>query len=192
MERPAIRSAMCASLAILGLLLAPHSAQAELVKQLKINGQVLVLNGAGTRSKAFVQLYESGLYLAKPAREAKAIIVADEQMAIRVKIKSGFVSQSTLVSSLADGLRKSTNGDVASIQREAQQFRQFLKDEVRKNDIYDFVYMPPKGLFVIKNGQVKGSIPGIAFKKALFGIWLSDKPADAKLRQAMLSGGATR
>ncbi len=168
------------------------SAQAELGPQLKIGDQVLMLNGAGGRTKAFVQIYESGLYLQRPSSDARAILEADELMAIRVKITSGLVSRSSLVSSLQEGLAQSTGGKPESIAQETQQLMQTLKDEVKKNDYYDFVNVPNRGLYVLKNGSVQGVIPGLAFKKALFGIWLSDSPVDQGLRQAMLSGGARR
>ena len=48
------------------------------------------------------------------------------------------------------------------------------------------IYTPGSGVAISKNGELKDTIEGIAFKKALFGIWLSDKPADKKLKKAML------
>jgi hypothetical protein len=36
------------------------------------------------------------------------------------------------------------------------------------------------------NGLTVGTIPGLPFKRALFAIWLGDKPADRSLKQAML------
>lgn len=178
--------------AFLVAVLMTGTAQAELSKQLKIGDQTMQLNGAGKRTKTFVQIYESGLYLMKPSRDARSIISADELMAIRVKITSGFVSRSSLVSSLQDSLKKSTGGNVAAISKETQMFMNALKDEVKKNDIYDFVNVPTKGLYILKNGKIKGNIPGKAFKQALFGIWLSNSPVDKNLRQAMLTGETVR
>ena len=43
-----------------------------------------------------------------------------------------------------------------------------------------------EGVVVYKNGVKKGSIDGQDFKKALFGIWLCDKPADKDLKDEML------
>jgi len=63
-----------------------------------------------------------------------------------------------------------------------------VDDDVKKNDIYDFMYTPNKGLSVLKNGKSQGVIPGLAFKKAFFGIWLSDSPVDKDLRKGMLAG----
>jgi len=168
------------------------TARAELGQQLTISGQTLQLNGAGTRSKTFIQIYESGLYLKAPSRNANEILDQDELMAIRVRITSGFVSRSSLVDSLREGLVQSTGGQTDPIKSETEMFIQTLQDEVKKNDVYDFIYMPNKGLFIVKNGTVLGTIPGLAFKKALFGIWLSDSPIDQDLRQAMLSAPALR
>ena len=39
---------------------------------------------------------------------------------------------------------------------------------------------------VIRNGEVKVVVPGLAFKKALFGIWLSDDPVQDDLKEGML------
>jgi len=180
-----IRSVLVAFLLIVSVVANAH---AELGPQIKIGDQVLRLNGAGTRTKTFVQIYESGLYLLTPTRDARAILEADELMAIRVRITSGFVSRAALVSSLQDGLAQSKGGIADEFGREIEQLQQTLSDEVKKNDVFDFVYVPKKGLHILKNGKVQGAIPGLAFKKALFGVWLSDSPVDKDLRQAMLSG----
>lgn len=165
---------------------------AELTGQLKISGQTLLLNGSGMRTKTFVHVYESGLYLLAPSRDAHTIMASDELMAIRVKITSGFVDRDSLVASLQEGLRMSTGGKSHEIAGQTKMFVDILKDEVKKNDIYDFVHIPNNGLYILKNGTVQGTIPGLAFKKALFGIWISDAPVDKNLRQAMLSGGVQR
>lgn len=164
------------------------AAKAELGTQLKIGEQVLQLNGSGVRTKSFVQVYESGLYLQKPVTDAPTILAADELMAIRIKITSGFVSRSSLVSSLKEGLAQSTKGKADSFAREAEQLQQLLQDDVKKNDVFDFVYVPTAGLYVLKNAKVQGVIPGVEFKKAFFGIWLSDSPVDKDLRKALLAG----
>ena len=52
---------------------------------------------------------------------------------------------------------------------------------------FDFIYLPERGVVVNKNGKFKGVVGGIEFKTALFNIWLSDKPADANLKKAMLT-----
>lgn len=185
-------SSICRFLVAITLLFSfAANLRAELGPQIKIGDQVLLLNGAGTRTKSFVQIYESGLYLLNPTKDARTILEADELMAIRIRITSGFVSRTSLLASLQEGLAKSSGAKAEEFAKETEQLQKFLNEEIKKNDVYDFVYLPAKGLHVLKNGKVQGVMPGLEFKKALFGIWLSDAPVDKELRQAMLSGKAT-
>lgn len=165
---------------------------ADWKQQLKVGETTLQLNGMGARSKAFIGLYESGLYLQQPSNDAAVIVAADECMAVRVKITSRLVSRSSLVSSLQEGLEKSTKGNVAEIRAETAQFLKLLGEELRIDDVIDFVHVPAKGLYVIKNGTAKGVVPNLKFKQALFGIWLSDNPADETLKRAMLTPSTLR
>ena len=180
-----IRRFLLAALMSLSVI---STVRAELGPQLTIGKQALQLNGAGVRTKTLVQIYESGLYLLKPTRDARLVMAADELMAIRVRITSGFVSRASLVSSLEEGLARSGRGNPDAFKKEIEQLQQILRDEVKKNDVYDFVYVPARGLNVLKNGKVQGVIPGLEFKQAFYGIWLSETPVDKGLRQAMLSG----
>lgn len=161
-------------------------------RQLQVGEQRLVLNGWGARTKTFLQLYVAGLYLTHPSTNPTAIVSADEPMAIRIQITSVFVSQEKLVASLSEGFHNATGGNVAPIQRQIDQFRQCFKDPISKGDVFDIVYVPKHGVRVNKNSSFKGVVAGTEFKQALFNVWLSDKPADKNLKQAMLTRGTTR
>jgi hypothetical protein len=39
---------------------------------------------------------------------------------------------------------------------------------------------------VLKNGESRANVSGLAFKQALFGIWLSDNPIQKLLKAAVL------
>ena len=159
----------------------------ELPAQIQTGEHRLGLNGSGARTKTFLELYVAGLYLTKPNSNSTNIIAADEPMAIRIKITSGFVSQSSLVDSLEDGFKKVSGGDSREIRKEINQFRECFKDEIKKGDVFEMLYLPNQGVSVSKNGKLMGTVVGAKFKQALFGIWLSDKPADADLKQALLT-----
>ena len=173
-------------------LLAASTSFADLPAKFNVANQTLELNGAGKRTKTFITIYESGLYLPKPSRDAKAIVGNDELMAIRIQITSSFVSRSSLIKSLYESLKKSSGGNMDSIKNETKQFIKTLNGEVKKGDVYDFVHVPQRGLHIFRNKEQLGIVPGLAFKQALFGVWLSDSPVDTGLRQAMLSGGKLR
>jgi len=168
------------------------SATEKLPSEIQAGEHRLILNGSGVRTKTFLELYVAGLYLTKPNNNSAAIIAADEPMALRIKITSGFVSQSSLVDSLEEGFKNTTGGDTREIRQEIQQFRACFKDEINKGDVFEMVYIPQQGVIVNKNGKLKGTVAGAKFKKALFGIWLSDKPADSVLKQALLTPAKVR
>jgi hypothetical protein len=107
-------------------------------------------------------------------------------MAITIEITSGFVSQEKMVAALNDGLQNSTRGKTAALKTEIEQFQACFGDDITKSDVFSIIYLPSHGVVVSKNGRQKGIIKGLAFKKALFGIWLGDNPVDPRLKNAML------
>ncbi len=164
----------------------------DLPPQIQAGEHRLFLNGEGARTKALLELYVAGLYLKQPSANAAQIIAADEPMAIRIKITSSFVSQKSLVDSLEEGFRNAMGGDPREIRNQIEEFRDCFKDAIAKGDTFDMVYLPMHGVIVNKNGKLKGAVAGTKFKQALFSIWLSNKPADATLKQALLTTGMVR
>lgn len=148
--------------------------------------QQLVLNGAGVREKLWIDLYAGGLYLTKKSSDADAIIAANEAMSIKLHIVSKLISSNKMIEAVNEGFENSTNGNTAALAEKIDKFKSFFMEEISKNDVFDLVYLPSEGVTVYKNGTEKGNISGMDFKKALFGIWLSARPADDDLKEAML------
>ena len=146
----------------------------------------LLLNGAGFRKKLFIKVYAAGLYLKQKETDDKKIIAKDDPMAVRMHFVYDGVSSKKLVAAWNEGFEKGTGGDIQPISREIDKFNSFFTGEAKKNDIYDLIYIPGQGVGVYINGALIGTVPGLAFKQALFAIWLGDNPADAKLRRGML------
>lgn len=158
-----------------------------LPNSVNFGGEELALNGAGVRKKAFVlKLYSGGLYLQQKSKDAKSIVNADETMAIKLHITSGFVSSEAMSDAVREGFDASMNGDTSSLSAEIEKFITFFSDEIVEDNIFDITYQAGTGVVAYKNGKELGSIKGMAFKKALFGIWLGDNPADNKLKKGML------
>jgi hypothetical protein len=150
-------------------------------------GSELTLNGAGIRKKAMVlKLYSGGLYLSTPSSDAGAIVDGDSDMAIKLHITSGFVSSDAMSDAVRDGFDATMNGDTSHLASEIITFIGFFSDEITEDDIFDITYQTGKGVVAYKNDNELGSISGMDFKKALFGIWLGADPADKKLKKAML------
>lgn len=179
---------LLAFLTLAAILLPTDAAQAVDggPKKLKLGKVELKQNGFGYRKKGLITLYEGSLYLLETSHDADAILAAEQPMAIRIQIKSGFVSQDNLMAALIEGFETSTGNDSQAIAEQIAQFRDCFSDPIKKNDVFVLSYIPEAGVLVHKNGNQKGIIPGTAFKKALFGIWLANPSVDNSLRSAML------
>lgn len=146
----------------------------------------LTLNGAGTRSKWFMDLYVGGLYTQQKGGDAQAIINADEPQAITLHIISGLITSDKMTSATLEGFENATGGDLSAIQSDVDEFLSVFSEEIKEGDVFDLLYLPAEGVRVLKNGEVRATIGGLTFKKALFGIWLSDEPAQEDLKEKML------
>ena len=146
----------------------------------------LDLNGYGVRKKAWFKLYSSGLYVTNKSKDAQAIINSDASMAIKLHITSRLISSEKMIKAVDEGFTNATNGKTAAIADKIKTFKSYFKDEISDGDVFDMAYTKGKGVTVYKNNKKKGTIKGLDFKKALFGIWLSNKPADKKLKSGLL------
>ena len=174
------------------LFLLPYSVASakNMPKTFSAGGQKLVLNGVGTRTKFVLSVYRAGLYLQKKSEDAKQIVAANAPMAIRMKVLSGFASAEKMKQALITGFKKSTGGNTAPIQPQIDQLLgAAFKDKVNKGDVFDLVYTPGGGTQVLKNNTQTTVVRGLPIKQALFGIWLSDKPAQSSLKQELLGKG---
>ena len=155
---------------------------------LEYQDQSLQLNGAGVREKFWIDLYAAGLYLDQKNNNAREILNSDKPMALKLHVVSKLITSEKMVEAVTEGFEKSTNGKTAPIQDEINNLLSFFKEDIHKNDVFDLVYIPGKGVVAYKNGKERGVVKGQDFKKALFGIWLSDKSADDDLKEALLAG----
>ena len=159
----------------------------ELKESIKLGKANLLLNGAGLRSKFFIDLYIGALYLSDKTQDAQAIINSDELMLIQIHVISNLITSENLSRGTAEGFSKSTNNNTAAIQNQIDDFLDAFKETVTIGDIFEIVYQPDIGVTVVKNRHItKRMSASLAFKKALFGIWLSDKPAQDSLKSSML------
>lgn len=105
---------------------------------------------------------------------------------MKLHIVSRLITPKRMADSVNEGFENSTNGNTAPIKKEISDMVSIFKNGIEVGDIYDLVYIPKEGFHIIKNGKKEVLIKGLAFKKALIGIWLSDKPAQESLKKAML------
>lgn len=147
----------------------------------------LQLNGAGTRVEWFVDVYAAGLYLRESQQDARRILEANEPMAIRMHILTDLLTSKKIIEAVREGFEKSTNGQTGPYETLINSTLQAFAGEIRKHDYFDLVYLPDQGVDIYKNGELLYQVEsGLEFKKALFGIWLSERPIQERLKKAML------
>lgn len=176
---------------IIGMALMPLTQAKEVndvnvADSIQVADQSLILNGTGIRSKFFLNIYIGALYLNEKSSDADALIAADKPMTIRLHITSSLIDGEKMSEATLDGFVKSTGGNLGPIQKEVESLIGAFRDAVHDNDVFDLQYVPGKGVSVIRNGEEKVVVPGLEFKQALFGIWLSDDPVQDDLKEGML------
>lgn len=175
-----------ASMALAGASFAAEIGGVEVPEKLSVDNSELALNGAGVREKFFFDLYVGSLYLKEKQQDANAIISEDELMALRLNIISDMITSEKMTNATIEGFENSTKGNMKPLQAKIDDFLDTFKEEIKKGDSFEMVYVPEEGVKIYKNNQLAKTITGLEFKKALFGIWLSEKPAQKSLKQEML------
>ncbi|MBN1948113.1 MAG: chalcone isomerase family protein [Candidatus Cloacimonetes bacterium] len=156
----------------------------ELPESITVDSTSLVLNGAGLRKKLIIKVYAGALYLPVKSSDGNAILEADEPAAIRMHFIYDGVDQEKLIEAWNDGFTRS--GTSADLQPEIDLFNSWFNEPAKKGDIYEIIYNPTLGTSLLINNNLSGTIPGLGFKRAVFGIWLSPNTSLTKLREAML------
>lgn len=173
-----------------GTALAVDAQDVTFPEQLNLENVELVYNGSGIRIKkiGFVKVkpYVAALFLQEKTADGEAVVSADAPMAIRLYITSKLISSSKMTKSTREGFELSTNGNTAPIEKEINEMMDVFKEKINVDDIYDMVYIPGAGTAIYKQGEKKATIEGLAFKQALFGIWLGAKPALETMKAGML------
>ena len=172
----------------IGLFLAVTLSAGEVPKTIEFEENNLILNGQGTRVVFFMKVYEGSLYLENKNSDADEIINSDNPMAIRIDVTSEMVTSDAMKKALSEGLKKSTNNNTGNILNEIGQLSASFNSDVTSGDFYEFIYIPESGTHVLKNNEMVELIPGFEFKKAFFGIFLSNNPIQKNLKKAMLGG----
>ncbi len=156
----------------------------------RFKNKQLVLNGAGLRELLWVDIYACGLYMNKPNTNAADIIEKDETMIVRMDIISKAVSHDKMVKAFYKGfIDGNSKNTTAKYGKEISEFLKHIDGVVLKiGDKIDVVYEPNLGVSLYINYEKLGTVGDIGFKKAIFNIWLSNKPVDKSLREELLEG----
>ena len=173
---------------LIGFFLVSSISASEAPQNIEFKGNNLTLNGHGTRVVFFMKVYEGSLYLENKSSDADEIMNSNTSMALRIDVTSEMVTADAMKKALSEGLEKSTNNNTSHILDEIEQLWSSFNSAVASGDFYEFIFIPKIGTHVLKNNELVELIPGFDFKKAFFGIFLSNNPIQKNLKKAMLGG----
>lgn len=165
---------------------ATEIAGVTLVRQLEAAETALLLNGAGVRNKYFLRVYVAGLYLPVASHDAQAIMNADEPQAMAVHITSSAITRARFRDTIQEGLQQSAGDDYPRYAHLLDELWENDSLEVNKGDVFHYYYIPGEGTRFLHNGALLEVIPGVDFKRVLFGIYLGENPVQASLKKALL------
>jgi hypothetical protein len=174
------------------LFISSHSFAQRTVAGVSFTGKMVTskgmifFNGAGLREKYNIDLYVGALYLKNQTLEGPKVVYRDEPMAMSIVIVSKRVTRDKFTESVEAGFKKSAGNTIEKVRPGINKLKELLSDPFSIDDKIDLIYLPEIGTQIKVNGKLKGTIKGLEFKKALFGIWFGSNPVDKGLKDDML------
>ena len=165
---------MISRMVLSALLLFSTVAGVKLDDSVAVNGQNLVLNGAGLRKKFFIKVYVGGLYLPAKQSDAAAVFAADAQRRMVMHFLFG-VSKSQMADAWEEGLRDNTPNANAEVKANFKTLESWMED-INSGKELVLTYVPGTGTTVEVNGHSKGTLAGKATADAILATWIGPKP----------------
>lgn len=150
-------------------------------------GENLQLNGAGIRSKFFIDLYVGSLFTSEKMNQGSAVINSDDAVAIRLNITSNMITSEKMVKAMKEGFELATAGKHYNLDTKITDFIDTFAEPIQKGDQFTLLSVPGEGLINYKNGEFMSITSGEDFRKTVLAIWLGDKPTDKDLKKEMLN-----
>lgn len=144
------------------------------------------LNGVGYRKKFFIKVYMGALYTEKLARSRDEVMAMQGPKRIIMHILHDEISQEKLVNAWNEGFEANLTDEALNKLRPQIDKFNAMFPTVKAGDVIYLDYIPGLGSRITINDKKKGVIPGRDFNNAMVDIWLGEKPADNKLKKAML------
>ena len=168
-------------------------ADIEISESIRFDDKTLLVQGAGVRSKFFINLYVASLF-SEPeinskrlsATKSYAVLNSQSIKAIRLNIVSGLITSTRMLDSIEQGFKLATDGDSKEIDAHVTEFIAVFDQPIEKQDQFTFISEPNVGIHVLKNNKPLTSINNEAFRQALLSIWLGTSPVDKGLKRDML------
>lgn len=179
------------NIALFALLAVPALA-ASFPPETVLHEQKLLLNGQATRTVWGFGVYEVGLYLAEPSRDA-VHIMREDRGPKRVRILMlRHVSQSRFTNTVQESIEKNFSaGERAGFAAELEKFLGCFNSgaDLNAGSVVTIDYEPGRGMIVGVDGNQMAEMPGHEFYHAILRLWIGT-PLQPSIKEGLLSGSA--
>lgn len=155
-------------------------------REVSQSGIQIPIRGAGLLKYLGLEVYSAALYTSSDAAGPLEVIGKTPLKLVLHYHRS--LSESLIRSSTERALRKSPFMNSSEFQEKLGQMYSYYRS-VRKDDRYELLHLPGKGLSVSFNGKLLGIIHDDIFAQEYLGIWLSQNPLCDDLRDALTGRG---
>jgi len=155
----------------------------------RAGSQDLKLNGAGVRFKLIFPVYSAGLYLTDKKKTPAEIYAAPGAKRMRLVMQRTVNAEEFGQAFLTGIQQTSDKAERTRLIEPLMKFGQLFATvpELKKGDTIAIDYVPGQGTVILINGkQAAEPTADPGFYTMLLKIWLGDKPADTKLKNALL------
>jgi hypothetical protein len=180
------------TVSLLSISLVASSAEVAGIKldeRTRLGASELLLNGAGLRKKVFFKVYVASLYLTEKKQTPADVFALAGPKRVSITLMRN-VSAQDLVDALNDGIRDNSSPEEQHTLKgrvEEMTTTMLTLRQGRKGDVITVDWVPDAGTLVLVNGEPKGkAIAGDDLYRALLRVWLGDRPANGRLKKALL------
>ena len=151
---------------------------------IKAMNTTLELSGVGElRYLGFVKIYDGALYL--PAEADSSQVLDNIAKRLEVRYVRSFKSKDFGPATIA-GIKKNVDPETYARLESRIAYHNGLYDDIAPGDRVSLTYIPTVGTRLEINGTTRGTIEGADFARALFSMWLGEKPFDRGFKKALL------
>jgi len=151
-----------------------------------VDGQMLMLNGAGVRSVFIFDIYVAALYLPERTGDARYVVREERPVRVSLHFLRGGAGRGLFARGWRSGFEHNQSpADMTRLETRLKRFNAMFS-EVGKGDVFTFDFLMDHSTRISINGVRRGMISGSDFQRALLGVWLGKYPADQSLKRAML------
>jgi len=160
----------------------------KLEDKVQLDTHQVTLNGAGLRTKFFLNVYVAGLYLGERMNTSAAILAnaGAKRMSFNMLREVGGKQMLDAINEAI--LANHTAEEMKALESRMAEFSKIFTavSAVNKGDVFTFDYLPGVGTRITIAGMDKGRIEGEDFNRALLKMWIGEKPAQTDMKQSLL------